>query len=185
MSNYIASDTDLTAVADAIRTKGGTSGVLEFPNGFVNAIGAISAGGAATLVGSAEFVVSTTSTSDTKVGDITLDNDKVNDESIIVIVIRDKAGKRSGYLLGSINVSIGGVGMTRHIAYEKNGSIMIDNMAFATGIYSNAPSINTSPKTATIRAKYQSSYGTIDGTFLCEVYAINQFVGAFNGNPIT
>lgn len=36
--DYIATETDLTAVADAIRTKGGTSSPLVFPNGFVNAI---------------------------------------------------------------------------------------------------------------------------------------------------
>ena len=44
MANYIASDTDLTAVADAIRTKGGTSADLTFPSGFVTAIQNISAG---------------------------------------------------------------------------------------------------------------------------------------------
>ncbi len=35
----------LKAVADAIRTKGGTSGLLEFPGGFADAIAAIQAGG--------------------------------------------------------------------------------------------------------------------------------------------
>lgn len=45
MANYIATDTDLAAVANAIRTKGGTSAQLEFPGGFVNAINAISGGG--------------------------------------------------------------------------------------------------------------------------------------------
>ena len=45
MANYIATDTDLGAVADAIRTKGGTSAQLEFPQGFVDAISAISGGG--------------------------------------------------------------------------------------------------------------------------------------------
>ena len=35
---------DLKAIADAIRTKGGTSGLLEFPSGFVDAVGAIQAG---------------------------------------------------------------------------------------------------------------------------------------------
>lgn len=44
MANYIATDTDLTAVADAIRTKGGTSAQLSFPAGFVSAIGDISGG---------------------------------------------------------------------------------------------------------------------------------------------
>ena len=45
MANYIATDTDLGAVADAIRTKGGTSAQLEFPQGFVDAIDAIETGG--------------------------------------------------------------------------------------------------------------------------------------------
>ena len=42
MANYIATDTDLTAVANAIRTKGGTSAQLVFPSGFVSAVEAIS-----------------------------------------------------------------------------------------------------------------------------------------------
>jgi len=45
MTDYIASGTDLTSVADAIRTKGGTSSSLAFPNGFVSAINDISGGG--------------------------------------------------------------------------------------------------------------------------------------------
>ena len=38
-------DADLTSVANAIRTKGGTSAQLAFPTGFVNAIDAIPTGG--------------------------------------------------------------------------------------------------------------------------------------------
>lgn|GEM_PF-3308121 len=38
-------DTDLTAVANAIRTKGGTSVPLAFPSGFVSAVEAIETGG--------------------------------------------------------------------------------------------------------------------------------------------
>ena len=45
MANYIATDTDLTAVANAIRTKGGTSENLEFPSEFVTAIQNIPTGG--------------------------------------------------------------------------------------------------------------------------------------------
>ena len=45
MANYIVSDTNLTAVANAIRTKGGTSAPLEFPDDFVSAIGDIQTGG--------------------------------------------------------------------------------------------------------------------------------------------
>lgn len=45
MANYLASDTDLTAVANAIRAKGGTSVQLTFPNGFVSAVEAIDTSG--------------------------------------------------------------------------------------------------------------------------------------------
>lgn len=45
MSNYLVSDTDMTSVANAIRTKGGTSASLAFPSGFVSAINDISGGG--------------------------------------------------------------------------------------------------------------------------------------------
>lgn len=38
-------DADLTSVANAIRTKGGTSGQLAFPNGFVSAVQNIPTGG--------------------------------------------------------------------------------------------------------------------------------------------
>lgn len=42
MANYKVADTDLTSVANAIRTKGGTSASLAFPAGFVSAVEAIS-----------------------------------------------------------------------------------------------------------------------------------------------
>ena len=45
MSNYIVDSADLTSVANAIRTKGGTSTSLAFPADFVSAIAAIPSGG--------------------------------------------------------------------------------------------------------------------------------------------
>ena len=42
-------DSDLTSVANAIRTKGGTSAQLAFPAGFVSAIGDIPSGGGLTM----------------------------------------------------------------------------------------------------------------------------------------
>ena len=45
MSEYLVNDTDLTSVANAIRTKGGTSSPLAFPSGFVSAVNAIPTGG--------------------------------------------------------------------------------------------------------------------------------------------
>lgn len=44
--DYLTNDTDLKKVADAIRTKGGTSEPLGYPDGFVSAIQAIPSGSA-------------------------------------------------------------------------------------------------------------------------------------------
>ena len=45
-------DADLTSVANAIRTKGGTSASLAFPSGFVSAVEAIPSGGGGSPTGS-------------------------------------------------------------------------------------------------------------------------------------
>ena len=38
MAMYLATDSEITSIADAIRTKGGTSAALVFPSDFVSAI---------------------------------------------------------------------------------------------------------------------------------------------------
>jgi len=45
MADYLTNTTELTAVADAIRAKGGTTASLVYPDGFVSAIGDIESGG--------------------------------------------------------------------------------------------------------------------------------------------
>lgn len=52
MADYLVTDTELTSIADAIRTKGGTSADLSFPTGFVSAIEAIASGNAHLCSGS-------------------------------------------------------------------------------------------------------------------------------------
>lgn len=46
MAEYLVQSGDLTAVAEAIRVKGGTSELLQFPGGFVSAVEAIETGAA-------------------------------------------------------------------------------------------------------------------------------------------
>ena len=48
MADYLVTDSELTSVADAIRTKGGTSTLLSFPTGFVSAIDEIPTGSGGT-----------------------------------------------------------------------------------------------------------------------------------------
>ena len=50
MTDYFATDVELTSIADAIRTKGGTSDPLAFPDGFVDAVEAIPTGGGSVSV---------------------------------------------------------------------------------------------------------------------------------------
>ncbi len=50
LTYYLTTDVELSQVANAIRTKGGTSAPLAFPTGFVSAIGAISGGGGLTVM---------------------------------------------------------------------------------------------------------------------------------------
>lgn len=56
-------DADLTSVANAIRTKGGTSASLAFPAGFVSAVEAIPAGGGGVKTGTFTPAERTTSVS--------------------------------------------------------------------------------------------------------------------------
>lgn len=44
-TEYLTNDTDLKAVADAIRTKAGSTAALAFPDGFVSAVNGIQTGG--------------------------------------------------------------------------------------------------------------------------------------------
>lgn len=50
MAQYVVTDTELEAVASAIRAKGGTSADLEWYSGFTDAIAAISGGGGSTNI---------------------------------------------------------------------------------------------------------------------------------------
>lgn len=66
-------DADLTSVANAIRTKGGTSAQLAFPTGFVSAVQAIPTGGGGSNTPVAEATItSVTVTSSNRSFDVTL-----------------------------------------------------------------------------------------------------------------
>jgi len=59
MANYLTTDTELTSIANAIRTKGGTNAQLTFPTGFVTAINNISTGGSAAEVAADLYTANT------------------------------------------------------------------------------------------------------------------------------
>lgn len=82
MSNYIVDGSDLTSIASAIRTKGGTSAQLTFPGGFVDAVGAIPTGGV-TPTGTKQISISASGT---------ITEDVTNYASVEVAVPQGSAG---------------------------------------------------------------------------------------------
>ena len=66
MAEYLTNTADLTAVADAIRAKGGTSAQLAFPDGFVSAVQAIEGAPDLQIVVTASAGVTVTATKGSK-----------------------------------------------------------------------------------------------------------------------
>jgi hypothetical protein len=149
------------------------------------------------LIGEGEYPVSTTSTSETVVGDLNLTKNVDDVTGYLYIRIRDKAGKRAGYFYGMdawVYNMIGESGLTGAIsfipkclyAYDANMRLRGYNTSSAytvnggQGVY--VKSIVRSTNYIRIAAKYSSTTsgtGTIDGTFLVQVYAVKYPNGTF------
>lgn len=98
MADYLVTDTELTSVANAIRTKGGTSANLSFPTEFVSAINAIGSGGL-------EYETGTyTPTADTAISTAINFSDTHSAPPAIVIIIEidGTSTKRDSLLYGCI-----------------------------------------------------------------------------------
>jgi len=142
------------------------------------ALGGGGGGSSYTLLGSKEFEVSTTSTTATEIGTLTVEGAFTSDY-IVYVKVRDKAGKRNGYWRGAdyfvVNPNAAnGNTTTLSGGFAKVGTYVNSSGNFATsasdvGVY---PYSITSEGKITIRSKYNSSYGTIDGTYVVEVYAL-------------
>lgn len=134
-------------------------------------------GSSYTLLGSKEFEVSTTSTTATSVGTFTVEGSYTKDY-IVYVKVRDKAGKRNGYFLGGdfwfVNIYAANGGTTALSTYGKisigvNSSGAYSLSASSYGVYPDSIAGNG---TISISSKYHGSYGTIDGTYVVEVYAL-------------
>lgn len=179
-------DADLTTVANAIRTKGGTSGSLAFPAGFVSAIQAIPTGGGGsswTKVCDKSYTRSTTSTTAATVETWATTHSEIWTPSKYVLVrVRDTAGKRNGYFygcdcffmndaaLGDSTTCTNMGGSCYYYASSDFGHRYIYNTTgygiYADYIYSDGR--------IRIRERYHSTYSkTINGTYKVEVYLLD------------
>lgn len=82
MADYIVDGTELTSVANAIRTKGGTNSPLAFPNGFVSAVNNISGGGSSDF-STAEVTFVTDNIPEINLDIINVQNDGLYSEVLI------------------------------------------------------------------------------------------------------
>lgn len=152
---------------------------------FYTADGTKTAGTAAasnwTLLATKDITVSTTGTSATSVDTITLPDNNYGKEDLIWVHIRDKAGKRTGYLYGSDAVFISykqangdtgymGVRPVELLYVNADGAYV--GVASAYGVYPYRLYYTSSNHYVSIYSRYNASYGTIDGTFKCDVYKL-------------
>lgn len=101
-------DSDLTSVANAIRTKGGTSASLIFPSDFVSAINAISGGGGSTLI----------TKSITANGTYSAEDDDVDGYSEVTVNVPSGA---SNIVTGTFKGTTTDAAMDVDLAYTGNG----------------------------------------------------------------
>ena len=118
-----------------------------------------------------EFEVSTTSTSETTVGTISAPGiyEIVRaKQKYIYVFARDKAGKRNGHYYGNDWYKLNNTYAGQSVYVKSNGAL--DYASVNYGIYADLISSND---TITIKSKYVSNFGSLDGTFHVEVYALD------------
>ena len=170
---------DITISSNAAAASDIASGKLAYVNGSL-ITGTNSGGGGSnwTLLGSKEMTISTTSTSSTSQGDITCSGAFTKDD-IIWVRVRDKAGKRAGYMYGTdtfflnANKANGSTSTYSTKATEVIRYSTSSQWACYTGNYGiYANSISNAGKIL-IYSRYNSTNTlTINGTYLVEVYKL-------------
>ena len=143
--------------------------------------GTYEGGGGVTLLATDEVTVNTTSTTATVVKTVTVPNasDLWTGSKIIVGVVVDKAGVRSGHFYGSYRIiansaakrlaSSGNPLFGGTIAFDNNSSLV--NAATSRGVYMSRIYGNGDVDISTTYAS--SNCGTIDGTYEIKIYAID------------
>lgn len=129
----------------------------------------VSGGGASplTLLYEDEVTVNTTSTSSTDIKSISHSFPALGMSEVLVAVVYDKAGARSGYFYYSY---------ARAVAYGNLSSAMVWNDGGARASNNNPYGVywkNVTTDGGTIAARYSSGTGTIDGTYVCKVYKLD------------
>lgn len=152
----------------------------------------IGGGSSYKLLASQDYTVNTTSTSATSIGTIDLDSAGWTSDKIIYVRVRDKAGPRNGYFVGSdtfffnfqaASGSTSSLSVRMCIIHRQSGSSSFTSYATNSntgyGVY--ARNI-TSGGVVEIYRRYNSTYSpTIHGTYNVKIYALDYCPD--QGNP--
>lgn len=176
-----------SSIKTSIEGKGVTVPSSTTLDGYAALITSIPTGGGEsswTKLGETDISVTSTSTSAASAGTIACGSAAFTKDKIIYVRIRDKAGKREGYFLGSdtffININkANGSTSTFNMAgrfihrYTTSSQYDLSLGAIQNGYGVYAYSI-TNSGTVNIYRKYNSTNSlTIDGTYHVEVYALD------------
>lgn len=131
------------------------------------------------LIGEDEFEISNSGSGTVTEGTIDLSGELTKDD-IVFIHIRDKAGKREGYVYGSDNIILNDA-LANEVPEGQAASVGTVMLYVADSIYKTTGGhygvyggilTNGNDLNVTILSKYSSSRGIINGTFNCKVYKL-------------
>lgn len=156
----------LAAMCDA--SKSAPDPITRYEN-FLSAIAARNG----KLVKTEEVEANTTSTTAAKIKTITLPDNVSSIGNILYIRIRDKAGVRNGYVYGSDNYAMSGLSTPVKLIFKGDSNVIKSAGSSGYGVYINSTSVSSNKfASVDVYQRYNSSYGTINGTFTVEVYVI-------------
>ena len=170
------------SIKTSIEGKGVTVPSSTKLDGYATLISSIPTGGESswTKLGEKDITTSSTSTTNSNVGTISCGSDAATKDKIIYVRVRDTAGPRAGYFLGSdtffintnkANGSTSAMSTAARLIHRYNTSNQYVAYSGTYGVY--AYSI-TNAGVVNIYRRYNSTNSTtIDGTYHVDVYALD------------
>ena len=149
MAEYLTNTTDLTLVADAIRTKGGTTELLAYPDEFVTAIQAISLGIVPQLVVTVSAGATVTATNGSKTITGTSDNTGVCTLAVPEIGAWSVSATLGGQTSDTKTVSITDTYMVSLSFFSADITVTVDSGA-SVALQKDGATIQTKTSTGTV-----------------------------------
>lgn len=177
-NNTLIDLTDTTATAEDV-----VSGKTFYKNDGTKETGILSNSGSYTLLATEEYQVTTTSSGVSQVAYLNIGTEGITKDKILYVRIRDKAGKRPGYFLGTdcfyinhrkANGSSTSINTAGKILLRYSDSSQYGIYCFGTNGYGVFPSALEQDGRLQICTAYDSFYSLkVDGTYKVDVYLLD------------